>query len=45
MKEIKVKRVINGQTQTLIVNTRKLDDTPWGSFDIMAGDIIEVSKK
>ena len=45
MKEIKVKRTINGQTQTLIVNTRILTDKPWGSFDIMAGDVIEVSKK
>ena len=45
MKEIKIKRAINGQPQTLIVNTRKLDDTPWVSFDILAGDIIEVSKK
>lgn len=45
MKEIKIKRAINGQPQTLIVNTRKLDDTPWVSFDILSGDIIEVSKK
>lgn len=45
MKEIKVKRIISGQTQTLIVNTRKLDDSPWGRFDILEGDIIEISKK
>jgi flagellar biosynthesis GTPase FlhF len=45
MEEIKVKRTINGKNQTLIVNTRMLTDKPWGSFDIMAGDVIEVSKK
>jgi len=45
MKEIKVKRIINGQAQTLIVNTRKLNDTPWGGFDILAGDVIDVTKK
>jgi hypothetical protein len=45
MKEIKVKRTINSENQTLIVNTRMLTDKPWGSFDIMAGDVIEVSKK
>jgi hypothetical protein len=45
MEEIKVKRTINGENQTLIVNTRMLTDKPWGSFDIMAGDVIEVSKK
>lgn len=45
MNEIKVKRIINGQAQTLIVNTRKLNDTPWGGFDILAGDVIEVTKK
>jgi hypothetical protein len=45
MKEIKVKRIISGQMQALIVNTRKLDDSPWGRFDILEGDIIEISKK
>jgi hypothetical protein len=45
MKEIRVKRNINGNTETLIYNSRGGKKWAWESFYIKDGDIIEVSKK
>jgi hypothetical protein len=45
MKEIRVKRNINGKTETLIYNARGGKKWPLDSFYIKDGDIIEVSKK
>jgi len=39
-----VKRSVEGKTQTIKVNTKKLEDPQGGSFDVLPGDIITVGE-
>ncbi len=39
-----VKRTVDGKTQTIKVNTKKLDDPHGGNFDVLPGDIITVGE-
>ena len=43
-KNITVKRSVEGKTQTIKVNTKKLEDPQGGSFDVLPGDIITVGE-
>lgn len=43
-KNITVKRSVDGKTQTIKVNTKKLEDPQGGSFDVLPGDIITVGE-
>ena len=43
-RNITVKRSVDGKTQTIKVNTKKLEDPHGGSFDVLPGDIITVGE-
>ena len=43
-KNITVKRSVEGKTQTIKVNTKKLEDPQGWSFDVLPGDIITVGE-
>lgn len=43
-KNITVKRVASGKTETIKVNTRRLEDPRGGSFQVLPGDIITVGE-
>jgi polysaccharide export outer membrane protein len=43
-KNVTVKRVAGGKTQTIKVNTRRLEDPQGGSFQVLPGDIITVGE-
>ena len=43
-KNVTIKRVVGGKTETIKVNTKRLEDPKGGSFDIMPGDIITVGE-
>lgn len=43
-KNVTVKRVADGRTQTIKVNTKRLEDPKGGSFQVLPGDIITVGE-
>ena len=43
-RNLPVKRTVDGKTQTIKINTKKLDDPRGGSFDVLPGDIITVGE-
>jgi polysaccharide biosynthesis/export protein len=43
-KNITIKRVTEGRTETIKVNTRRLEDPRGGSFQVLPGDIITVGE-
>ena len=43
-RNLTVKRNVEGKTQTIKVNTKKLDDPHGGNFDVLPGDIITVGE-
>lgn len=43
-KNVTVKRVVGGKTETIKVNTKRLEDPKGGSFQVLPGDIITVGE-
>ena len=43
-KNVTVKRVLGGKTETIKVNTKRLEDPKGGSFQVLPGDIITVGE-
>lgn len=43
-KNVTVKRILGGKTETIKVNTKRLEDPKGGSFQVLPGDIITVGE-